>query len=45
MFKRKEILSAVESLKNYEINSKAVNERRRDLFKLMSSNNKERVTK
>lgn len=34
---KKEILSAVESLKNYEINSKAVNERRRDLFKLMSS--------
>lgn len=34
---KKEILSAVESLKNYQVNSKLVNDRRRDLFKLMSS--------
>ncbi|RCK64112.1 hypothetical protein Cantr_10530 [Candida viswanathii] len=34
---KKEVLSAVESLKNYETNSKAVNGRRKDLFRLMSS--------
>ncbi|EMG49575.1 hypothetical protein G210_5620 [Candida maltosa Xu316] len=34
---KREILSAVQSLKNYETNSKVTNQRRRDLFKLMTS--------